>query len=88
MAKDARGHGSDGRGEKYAESRSEPAIQSHIQNSAAAGALAQGHPKSAPVDTHPAMSDADAIASHPAHSRISNPDPDGVGLRWATRGDK
>jgi hypothetical protein len=58
---------------KYAESRSEPAIQAHIANNQVAGALAQGHPKSAPVDVHPSMSA--GIADNPAHSRLSAPGP-------------
>jgi len=54
---------------RYAASHSEPQVQANLANVNARGALAQGHPKSAPVDVHPSMEQ--QMESHPAHSRVS-----------------
>jgi hypothetical protein len=57
---------------RIAESRSEPQVQANLANTNARGALAQGHPKSAPVDVHPSMEQ--QMESHPAHSRVGSGD--------------
>ena len=49
---------------------SEPQVQANLANTNARGALAQGHPKSAPVDVHPSMEQ--QMESHPAHSRVGS----------------
>lgn len=49
--KDARGHGSDARGSAMDTALSR--ISQAFGDKQAAGALAQGHPKSAPVPIHP-----------------------------------
>src|ERR1035437_3383182 len=59
MAKDSGGHGSEARGEKVAIGQA--VDERHFPTRspadlAAAKTLGQGHPKSAQVDTHPAMS--------------------------------